>query len=125
MNKRLISKDKTLERFRKLCLTLPETSETSSHGHPNFRAGNRTFAAFEWFGGRPSMAFKLGADEVDQMLMQGDSFFATPYGRGLWVSLWADGRIPWKLVEDLVERGFRHVALKRLLTRLDEKRANA
>ena len=69
------------------------------------------------------MAFKLGADEVDQLLMQGDSFFATPYGRGLWASLWADGTIPWKLVEQLVEHAFRHVALKRMLSRLDEKTA--
>jgi hypothetical protein len=44
-----------VERLRSLCLTLPETSERSSWGHPNFRAGRKTFAAFEIVRGRPSI----------------------------------------------------------------------
>jgi len=117
----LISEDKTLQRFRRLCLRLPETSEAGSFGHPNFRAGKRTFAAFEWIKGRPSLAFRLGADEVDQALLQGDRFFATPYGRGLWASLWADRAIDWKLVEQLIEQSYRQVALKRMLAGLETR----
>lgn len=100
---------------------MPETSETGSFGHPNFRAGKRTFATYEWIRGRPSLAFRLGADEVDQALLQGDRFFATPYGKGLWASLWADGPIDWKLVESLIERSYRQVALKRMLAALDDE----
>jgi predicted DNA-binding protein (MmcQ/YjbR family) len=48
-------------------------------------------------------------------------FFATPYGRGQWVSLWADGRIVWRTVEDLVERSYRVVALKRMLIALEAR----
>ena len=117
----LILEDKILERFRGLCLGLPETTETGSFGHPNFRAGKRTFAAFEWIQGRPSLAFRLGADEVDQALLQGEPFFATPYGRGLWASLWADRAIDWKLVEKLIERSYRQVASKRMLAGLDAR----
>jgi predicted DNA-binding protein (MmcQ/YjbR family) len=119
MANQLISEDKILARFRGLCLKLPEASETGSFGHPNFRAGKRTFAAFEWIQGRPTLAFRLGADEVGQALLQGERFFATPYGRGLWASLWADRTIDWKLVEKLVERSYRQVALKRMLAGLD------
>jgi hypothetical protein len=40
----------------------------------------------------------------------------------LWASLWADGRIDWKAVEELVERSYRVVALKRMLTALERGR---
>ena len=115
-----MSIDAALERFRKLCLSLPETSEADSWGHPNFRAGKRTFASFEWIKERPSVAFRLGAADVDILLLQDARFFATPYGRGHWISLWADGPLDWPLVEELVERSYRLVALKRMLALLDE-----
>lgn len=108
-----------VQRFRALCLALPETSERSSWGHPNFRAGRKTFAVFEVVGGRPSFAFRLPPDEVAELLHR-KTFFATPYGRGLWASLWVDGVVDWKLVERLLERSYRVVALKRMLTALDE-----
>jgi len=43
--------DEALRRVRKYCLSLPESSEVGSWGHPNFRAGKRTFAAYEWIKG--------------------------------------------------------------------------
>ena len=104
----------TLAKLRSLCLALPETSETASWGHPNFKAGKKTFVAFERVKGRASIAFRLDAADVDRLLKR-KQFFVTPYGRGLWVSLWADGRVDWRAVEDLVERSYRVVALKRML----------
>lgn len=110
--------ERTLHRVRTLCLALPETRETASWGHPNFRAGRRTFVAFERVQGRASIAFRLDPAEVERLLRR-NGFFATPYGRGLWVSLWADGAIDWKVVSDLVERSYRTVALKRMLKKLE------
>jgi predicted DNA-binding protein (MmcQ/YjbR family) len=110
----------TLAKLRALCLSLPETNETASWGHPNFKAGKKTFVAFERVKGRASMAFRLEADEVERLL-QRKRFFATPYGRGLWVSVWADGPVDWRAVQDLVERSYRVVALKRMLTALEGK----
>jgi predicted DNA-binding protein (MmcQ/YjbR family) len=107
-----------VQRLRGLCLALPETSERSSWGHPNFRAGKKTFAAFEVIRGRPSIAFRLPPEEVEPLLLR-KAFFATPYGRGLWVSLWVDGKIDWKLVERLLRRSYRLVALKRMVTALE------
>jgi predicted DNA-binding protein (MmcQ/YjbR family) len=95
-------------------------------GHPNFRAGRRTFVAFERVHGRPSIAFRLESAEVERLLRRpgrsgadGKPFFATPYGRGLWVSVWADGAIDWKAVASLVDRSYRVVALARMLKALD------
>jgi predicted DNA-binding protein (MmcQ/YjbR family) len=111
-----------LARLRSLCLSLPETSETASWGHPNFKAGKKTFVAFERVKGRASIAFRLDPDEVERLL-QRKQFFATPYGRGLWASVWVDGPVDWGAVQDLVERSYRVVALKRMLTALEAQSA--
>lgn len=109
-----------VRRLRKLCLSLPETTETASWGHPNFRAGKRTFVAFEVFNGRPSIAFRLDPVNVD-LLLRRKQFFVTPYGRGQWVSLQADGVLNWKLVAQLVDRSYRTVATKRMVDLLDRR----
>ena len=111
--------ERTLHRVRALCLALPETRETSSWGHPNFKAGTRTFVAFERVKGRASIAFRLDPAEVARLLKR-KTFFTTPYGRGLWVSVWADGAIDWKAVSSLVERSYRVVALKRMLREMEK-----
>ena len=108
-----------LQRVRELCLSFPETSERSSWGHPNFRAGKKTFATLERVQGRPSIAFRLDRDEVTRLAGR-KNFFVTPYGRGLWVSVWADVPADWRLIEGLVRRSYRGVALKRMLAALEE-----
>jgi predicted DNA-binding protein (MmcQ/YjbR family) len=108
----------TLARLRSICLSLPETSETASWNHPNFKAGKKTFVAFERVKGRASIAFRLEPGEVERLL-QRKQFFPTPYGRGLWASLWADGPIDWRRVQQLVQQSYRVVALKRMLTALE------
>jgi predicted DNA-binding protein (MmcQ/YjbR family) len=107
-----------VRRLRKLCLSLPATTETQSWDHPNFRAGKRTFVAFEVFSGRPSIAFRLDPVTVD-LLSRRKQFFVTPYGRGKWVSLRADGTVNWKLVAELVDRSYRTIATKRMIDALD------
>jgi predicted DNA-binding protein (MmcQ/YjbR family) len=114
-----------LDRFRRLCLRLPETSETDSWGHPNFRAGKRTFATFEWIENRPSIAIHLDPDAIDRFLRDHPDSFASPYGRGKWVSIWADGKLDWDLVEDLIVRSYRRVALKRMLAALEEPKSRS
>lgn len=106
--------ERTLRRLRAMCLALPETSETPSWGHPNFKAGKKIFVAFERVKGRASIAFRLEPPDVDRLLKR-KSFFVTPYGRGQWVSLWADGAIDWRAVERLIDRSYRVVALRRML----------
>ena len=106
-------------KLRALCLAFPETTETSSWGHPNFRAGKRIFSAFEIVKGRPSIAFRLEAPAINRLL-RNKNFFATPYGQRRWASMWVDGRVDWRLVARLLERSFRIVANKRMITTLDD-----
>lgn len=110
--------NRTFQQVRKHCLSLPESSEAASWGHPNFRAGKRVFVAFEWIKGRPSIAFRLNPTDVD-FLLRRKGFFVTPYGQGRWVSLWADEVVNRALVSRLVEQSYRVVALKRMVAVLN------
>ncbi len=109
--------DSVLEELRTLCLALPETSERSSWGHPNFLAGNKTFVTFEHFQRRPSIAFRLDGGDIERYAKNGN-FFATPYGRGQWLSMWVDATFDWDLTRDLVMSSYRSVALKRMIVAL-------
>jgi predicted DNA-binding protein (MmcQ/YjbR family) len=109
-----------LEELRTLCLSLPETHERNSFGHPNFVAGKKTFVTFEQFNGRPSIAFRLDRDNIVR-LSKNPLFFDTPYGRGEWLSLRVDSAFDWGIVRELVQVSYRIVALKRMLAALDQK----
>jgi predicted DNA-binding protein (MmcQ/YjbR family) len=111
-------------RARRLCLSLPETTERVSWGHPNFRAGRRVFCAFEVWKSRPSIAFRLSRTEAARAV-RGRRFFATPYGRGVWVSLWIDGKVNWNAVESMIERSYRTVAAAKLVRLLDARTGGA
>ena len=103
--------------LRKICLALTETSETSAFGHPNFKAGKKTFVAYENFKGRDSIAFRVDSLQFDALLLDA-RFFATPYGRGQWLSLLGDAAIDWPLVKDKVMDSYKLVANKRMLASL-------
>ena len=53
---------KAVQKLRALCLSFPETSERSSRGHPNFRAGKRTFARLR---SRQRPSFDCIASQLD------------------------------------------------------------
>jgi predicted DNA-binding protein (MmcQ/YjbR family) len=95
--------DRVLEQVRRRCPLLPEASEVGSWGHPNFRAGKRTFVAFEWIRRRPSIAFRLNPTDVD-LLLHRQGYFVTPYGQGRWVSVWVDDLLDLGLVGRLSNR---------------------
>ena len=81
-------------------------------------APDAAFVAFERVGGRASIAFRLTPADVERFLGR-RGFFATPHGRGQWVSLWADGPIDWDAVSTLIDRSYRVIALSRMLKALE------
>jgi predicted DNA-binding protein (MmcQ/YjbR family) len=107
-------------RVRAICLSYPETTETNSWGHPNFRAGKKTFITLEQKDSRPCIAFRLLQDQVQELCKE-KGFFPTPYGKGLWVSLYADGRLNWRSIQNRIDQSYRLVAIKRMLDVLDSK----
>jgi predicted DNA-binding protein (MmcQ/YjbR family) len=109
-----------LKRIRRFCLALPEVKETDSWGHPNFRAGKRTFVTFERIDDQDTVALRLHPFEVDDLLNH-RGFVRTPYGQGKWVSLMVSSRPKWVMVEALLLRSYRLVAIKRMIAALGVK----
>lgn len=108
-----------LKRLRAICLSLPETTEVNSWGHPNFRAGKKTFVTYEWLKNQATIAFRIAPLEIDMFLLE-KQFSPTPYGRGQWVSLIVNDKLDWQLVRDMVQQSYRLVALKRMILVLDK-----
>ena len=109
-----------LARLRKLCLTLPETSEGTSFGSPVFKAGKKTFCSFNCHGGKPGALFWVGA--TGQAMLTADSRFEIPayMGHNGWIRLRLDGRFDLEEVRTLAIASYRHFALRRMLKALDE-----
>ena len=111
-----------LERLRRICLALPETSEKVSHGEPTFWVGGRMFATFDnHHHGAPHvgvwLAMALGAQEA-LVYQDPKRFFVPPYvGPRGWVGVRLDNRPSWKVVEKVVRESYDSIKNKNPLPR--------
>ena len=114
-----------LARLRKIIAAWPETDERISHGSPTFWGGKKTFASFHdnhHGDGRVAVWVKttpvLQADLVET---DPDIYFVPPYvGPSGWVGMRLDRDVDWEEVADVLEDGYRMVAPKRALAKLDD-----
>ena len=79
-----------------------------------FKAAGKMFCTFEVMKGRPSIAFRLDGKAAAEALKD-VRCFASPYGRGLWVSVWVDEAVDWELIGAFVDQSYQTVAPKRSL----------
>ncbi|HEY2765849.1 MAG TPA: MmcQ/YjbR family DNA-binding protein [Pseudonocardiaceae bacterium] len=116
-----------LERLRRICLALPETTERLSHGEPTFFIrGKKVFVTYADHHHDDRLSFWCAAPAgAQQALMESDPrrFFVPPYvGRRGWVGMYLDVERPasfWEEVAELVEDAYRMVAPRTLLAQLD------
>ena len=114
-----------LERIRRICLALPETTERPSHGAPTFFVrANRTFVMYHddhhgdgrlaiWCAAPPGVQQELVDEEPDR-------FFRPPYvGHRGWLGVRLDRRPDWDEITRIVHEAYRCVAPKSLVVRLD------
>lgn len=114
--------DAVLKRLQEICLAWPETSETTTFGHPTFRAGKKTFAVLDHYHGEPCIAFKAEPRRVHELL-EDPHFYLAPYGAAHgWMCLRVAARMSWKQVRALLLGSYRLVALRRMLVELDGAR---
>ncbi|MCB9595183.1 MAG: MmcQ/YjbR family DNA-binding protein [Sandaracinaceae bacterium] len=112
-----------LERLRAIIEVLPETHEKLSHGTPTWWGGKKTFAMFHEGGydeGRVGVWIKA-EDGAQQDLIASDParYYRPKYvGPSGWVGVRLDGA-DWEAVRVLLVDGYRLVAPKRALKRLD------
>lgn len=118
--------DAIARRVRQTCMALPGTTETNSWGHPNFKANGRIFVTLEWMQRRPSIALRLTSTDITS-LSRKPGYFLTPYGRGQWISVWADRRLDWRTVSGLIRKSHDLTSQKRLAapTKVATKRRKA
>src|SRR5262245_58811831 len=107
--------DPLYQRVRAICLALPDTRETLTWGHPNFRVGDKIFASYGDEGtGEPCLGFK--ASPALQMAIDSDPrFFVAPYvGKHGWRCLRLRGRVSSDEIRTLVEASYQLIAPRRL-----------
>ena len=105
-----------VERLRRLCLALPETSERQSHGEPAwFYRQKKLFVTFAGHHHDDRVGFWCAAPEWAQKLLveaDPDRFFVPPYvGVRGWLGVYLDvGEVDWDEVMAIVERAHRTIA---------------
>ena len=116
---------KPIDQLRKIIAAWPETDERISHGSPTFWGGKKTFASFHdnhHGDGRVAAWIKSDSDTQEGLVEANpDLFFIPPYvGPSGWLGVRLDGDVDLATVAGLLEDGYRKVAPKRALAKLDE-----
>ena len=121
-------KDDPLQRLRRICLALPETSERTSHGEPTFFVRDKkTFVMYadnHHNDGRVGF-WCAGPAGFQSMLVEADPqrFFVPPYvGHRGWIGVRLDGEVDWDEIAVIVEGAYRVVAPMGLVAELDRLR---
>ncbi len=115
-----------MARLRKIIAAWPETDERLSHGSPTFWGGKKTFASFHdnhHGDGRIAIWCKSTFELQDDLVETNpEMFFVPPYvGPSGWVGIRLDRGLDWGTIEEILEEGYRLVAPKRAIKRLDER----
>ena len=113
---------RVLERLRRICLALPETSERLSHGAPSFfvREKRCFLMLLDDHHGDGSFGIWCAAPAGHQELLVAadpERFFRPPYvGRRGWLGVRLNDEIDWDELEGIVEDAFATVAPPKLLS---------
>ncbi|HET9155177.1 MAG TPA: MmcQ/YjbR family DNA-binding protein [Myxococcaceae bacterium] len=103
-----------LTEMRRICLALPETTETPTWGEPHFRVRGKIFAGCGDHGGVTTIGFKLEREHADAAIRD-PRFTRAPYvGQHGWISMDAKGVRDWDEVRALVLESYRLIAPKTL-----------
>jgi len=107
-----------LKSVRRICLSLPETSETKQFGSPVWRAGKKTFACVWSWREKLTVSFWVGV-ERQAMLTSDERYEIPPYmGHNGWIALDVTKHLDDDEVRELALYSYRHFALKRMLSAL-------
>jgi hypothetical protein len=119
-----------LDRLRRICLALPETTERLSHGEPIwFVRDKKTYAMYAERHHDDRLGFWCPAPPGGQEALIAECperFFRPPcVGWRGWVGMRLDVPVDWAHVAEIIEEAYRVVAPRRLVTALDQLRTQA
>ena len=108
-----------LPRLRRICLSLPGTSERESHGEPTWFVGKRVFVMYADHHHDDRVAIWLAAPAGSQEALadaEPDRFFRPPYvGVRGWLGVYVDVPLDWDEISRLVSDAWRLIAPVRLV----------
>jgi predicted DNA-binding protein (MmcQ/YjbR family) len=108
------------QRFREICLGLPETTEimVEAWGHPTFRVGPKLkmFASCSApDADKPSLGMKVDKAHQQALVATDARFAVAAYvGKHGWITVDAGGTLDWAEIRELVVESYRLNAPKRL-----------
>lgn len=108
-----------LPQLRKLCLSLPETTEVTAWGHPTFRVAGKIFVGFGQQAGRWCFGVKVGKTRQKGLLKDERFLFSDYVGKHGWVSLTLDHKLDWNEIGGLVLESYRNIAPEKVLAKLE------
>ena len=123
----MAAKAAIVERVRKLCLALPETSERLSHGAPTFfvREKRSFVMVMQNHHGDGIFGLWCAAPPGNQELLVAadpERFFRPPYvGHRGWLGVRLDGAVDWDEIAGIVEDAWASVAPATLLAQFGDK----
>lgn len=114
-----------LEALRRICLSLPGTTERLSHGEPTwFIRDKKAFVMFADHHHNDRLAFWCAAPQgVQESFVSAEpaAFFRPPYvGHRGWLGVYLDVPVDWDRMDDIVEQAYRTIAPKELIVELDQ-----
>jgi len=100
-----------IERVRKLCLALPETTEKEAWGEATWRVRGKMFAMLDdHHHDAPDLSLWLKSDFETQRVLAETSpatYFIPPYqGKAGWVAARLDASTDWKELTELIEEAW-------------------
>ncbi|WP_237389644.1 MmcQ/YjbR family DNA-binding protein [Bacillus sp. USDA818B3_A] len=113
--------ERTLEKLRNICLSLPEAIEViDGFGHNTFKINGKSFV----ISGESEKGFNLSFKsdrETQELLLQKEHFYKTPYiGHHGWVSIKNPAEEDWEELSDLIQEAYLRAAPKRLVKKFRE-----
>jgi len=107
--------------LREVCSNYPEVEERSQFGNPAFKAGKKTFAVVYLFEGLLALQLWVGM-AAQQPLIEGDNRFRVPAyaGHNGWIDMIPGAHPNWDEIAALLQTSYRHFALKRMVSALDQ-----
>jgi hypothetical protein len=104
--------------LRKICLPLPEVTETTSMGSIAWRAGKKTFASLYDYGKGLTVSFWVGIERQGPLEMD-PRFFIPPYlGHNGWMAAHFSKSASGRELREFVVESYRHFAPRRVIAKM-------
>ncbi|MGI9517973.1 MAG: MmcQ/YjbR family DNA-binding protein [Pirellulaceae bacterium] len=107
-------------RIRKICLALPDATESEKWGQPHFCVAGKIFAGCGDEKGTFALGCKLEMDRAARMVKLPGIWKAPYVGHKGWVSVDPTAFDDWAAIEEMIGCSYRLIAPRKSLEKLDD-----